>query len=117
MTEDQKTALNRLSVDFDEVLERFAGNEELYLKCLHKFVSGNSFDDMVRAFEEGNVTDAFEAAHSLKGVSGNLGFKRLYSDVKEITEIFRAGRLDISAGDLSEVKEAYSEVLDVINSL
>ncbi|MBP5151502.1 MAG: Hpt domain-containing protein [Lachnospiraceae bacterium] len=117
MTLEQRTALDRLNLDYEEVLERFADNEELFIKCLHKFAANNPYDGLIKALEDRNVSDAFEAAHSLKGVSGNLGFKRLYSVIKEITEVFRAGSLEVSPEDMAELKDSYIEVLQVINSL
>ena len=38
-----------------------------------------------------NYKEAFEAAHSLKGVLGNLSLTPLYDKVCEITELLRAG--------------------------
>ena len=40
--------------------------------------------------EEGNLDDAFEHAHALKGVVGNLALTPLYETVSEITENLRA---------------------------
>ena len=67
--------------------------------------------------DEGNVEDAFEAAHSLKGVTGNMGFVRLFEVLRDITEVFRAGSLDVKPEDVIELNSAFDEVIDVINSL
>ena len=39
--------------------------------------------------EEGSRGRAFRAAHTLKGVSGSLGLRRLFSSVSQLTELLR----------------------------
>ena len=41
--------------------------------------------------ESGDRKEAFEAAHSLKGVLGNLSLTPLYEPTSEMTELLRAG--------------------------
>nr|MCR5278201.1 Hpt domain-containing protein [Lachnospiraceae bacterium] len=69
------------------------------------------------AFEAGNANDAFEAIHTLKGVVGNLGFTYLYRKSSEVTEILRAGSLDVSKELLSELKDEYARVIENVNKL
>ena len=117
MTESQKNILSSLGVNFEEVLERFVDNEELYLNCIIKFKGNDYFENFKNAFQAGNVTEAFEAIHALKGVVGNLGFKWLYEKSEEVTEILRAGSLDVSQELLFELQEEYDRVIENVNKL
>lgn len=45
---------------------------------------------MKEAVEAGDLKSAFEAAHGLKGVLGNLSLTQRYDPVAEITELLRA---------------------------
>ena len=106
--------LKSLGVDIDETMERFVGNEELFFKCLKKFPTDKNYVLLLDAIKDGNSEDAFEAAHALKGVSANLGLNDLYNEVKVITEVFRAGRMDYDAGNLENIKHQYKRVLNMI---
>jgi len=68
-------------VDIDEGLSRVGGNKKLYLKLLNDF-AGNykSFMPNIRkAISEQKMDEARRLTHTLKGVSGNLSAKDLFS--------------------------------------
>ena len=67
--------------DFDEIFKRF-GNEQLILKFVKSFEKDKSFSELCEGFEEKDIEKAFRAAHTLKGVSVNLGFSELYAASK-----------------------------------
>lgn len=117
MTQEVITKLSALGVDIDVTLERFVGNETLYLRCLKTFCSNTDYDEMLKSIESSDARPAFEAAHALKGVSANLGLNHLYEEVKVITEVFRAGSLDYDKNNLDKIKSEYNIAIDVINSL
>ncbi len=117
MTESQKNILQSLGVNLEEVLERFVDNEELYFNCIAKFTGNDYFDNFNSALNAGNVTEAFEAIHALKGVVGNLGFKWLYEKSVEVTEILRSVSLDVSQELLFELQEEYDRVIENVNKL
>ena len=117
MTVKQRISLVKIGVDIEAVLDTFCDDEETYLVCLQKFVKDANYDNLIKAIEEGNPTKAFEAAHSLKGVTGNLGFTELYEQFVVITEVFRAGKIDYDPDNLSEIKRLYKIVTETIESL
>ncbi len=86
-----REALEAYGADYDETLRRFVGNEGFYLKILGKLPQDKSLQRLGSALENGNFTDAFEAAHTLKGVAGNLGLTPLYQAVCVIVEPLRLG--------------------------
>ena len=82
--------LNRFGADTEDGLARCCGSEALYLRLVKMAAHEKSFDKLTRAANEKNYKEAFEAAHSLKGVLGNLSLTPLYDKVCEITELLGA---------------------------
>lgn len=85
--------LKSLGVDTDKGLAMCMGNEALYLKLVNSVPTEKRFDDLAKAIDEGNLDAAFDAAHALKGVLGNLSLTPLYDKTAEITELLR-GKAD-----------------------
>lgn len=83
-------------------LERMCGDYAFYRECLTLFVNDSAFHQLRQAVEEGNVTAAFDAAHTLKGVAANLGLIPFLEDIAPFVETLRAGSMG----------EAPLEVLD-----
>ena len=82
--------LRELGANVDKGLERCMGMEDFYLEMIELGLSDDRFEALGKALEEGNLDDAFEDAHALKGVVGNLALTPLYETVSEITENLRA---------------------------
>ena len=82
--------LRELGANVDEGLERCMGMEDFYLEMIELGLSDDRFEALGKALEEGKLDDAFEHAHALKGVVGNLALTPLYETVSEMTENFRA---------------------------
>lgn len=82
-------ALREFGADTEKGLTTCMGNEELYLRLVNSVPAEQRFDDLSRAIGEGDLDAAFEAAHALKGVLGNLSLGPLYEKASEITELLR----------------------------
>ncbi|MDO4499846.1 MAG: Hpt domain-containing protein [Erysipelotrichaceae bacterium] len=115
-------------MDIKEVYEKIGGNYDtltkripsaaLIVKFVGKFLNDGSFKSLVDAMEAGNVKEAFTAAHTLKGVCGNLSLDRLYNSASTLTEMLRNadGVMPEGAFDALEViKQDYQQCVDVIN--
>lgn len=74
----------------DEGMARCMNNEAFYLRLVGSLKDEKGFDALQAAIDEGNLDAAFEAAHSLKGVLGNLSITPLYEPMNEITELLRS---------------------------
>lgn len=99
----------RLGGDFAQVEKRLS-SEALVRRFLAKFLDDGSFSELCIAMEEGTRDKAFRAAHTLKGVSGNLSLDRLYSSASQLAEALRpeGERIPAAAHGLFEkVKEDY----------
>ncbi|MBR4670510.1 MAG: Hpt domain-containing protein [Butyrivibrio sp.] len=110
-----KSELIAWGVDWDDVLGRFMGNEDLIAKFMIKFLSDKNMGELTKYLEEGNVTEAFKAVHALKGVSANLGLKGMLGNVCELTEILRAGSMDGYEEYYNAIKPKYDELVTILN--
>lgn len=88
---DMRGCFAEYGADYIETMERFMGNEALYLRLLGKLFPNSELQELGAALETGDKEKAFEAAHTLKGVAGNLGLTPLYKAVCALVEPLRAG--------------------------
>ena len=86
--------LKQFGADTDDGLSRCMGNEAFYFKLIGKVIEDKNFQALEDAVAAKDLDKAFEAAHSLKGVLGNLALTPIYEPVYEITELLRK-RTDI----------------------
>ena len=100
--------LNTFGANTAEGLARCFGNEALYLKLVATIPGEANFDKLKDSLAAKDLKAAFEAAHALKGVLGNLSLTPLYTKVAEITEHLRSGTdMDYSSllADILDKKE------------
>ncbi len=81
--------LKDYGVDVEAAVARFVGKKDLYTKFLMKFLDDTNFNGLLESIENQKYPEAFEYAHSLKGVCGNLNLSPLTEQVTELTEILR----------------------------
>ena len=74
----------------EEGLKRCVNNESFYLRMVKMIPGDPNFQKLFDAVEAGDLDTAFEAAHALKGSTGNLSLTPIFSPVSEITELLRA---------------------------
>lgn len=115
MDAEFKAELIEWGVDWDEILDRFMGNEDLIAKFMFKFLNDQSMNDLTKYLDEGNVTEAFKAVHTLKGVGANLGLKGFLTPVKELTEILRAGSMEGYEEKYEEIKPKYEALIAILS--
>lgn len=108
--------LQAAGADVPGTLERFMGNEALYIKFLAKFLDDKTYGQLLEAYSSQNVEELFRAAHTFKGVTGNLGLNMLYDKVVNIVECGRQGEMP-SKEEMDKLGECYKETVDIIKKL
>ena len=81
--------LKAFGANTDEGLGRCMGNEALYLRLVATIPTEKNFDRLKSSIESNNLDKAFEAAHALKGVLGNLALTAMFDMAVKITEPLR----------------------------
>ena len=102
--------LNAFGANAAEGLARCFGNESLYLKLVATIPGDSVFEKLRQKLDLKDLDGAFEAAHALKGVLGNLSLTPLYEPTVEITELLRK-RSDVDySAMLAKVLEKKDEL-------
>ena len=107
-----------LGGDITQVEQRLP-SISLVKRFITKFLSDDSFPHLCRAMQDGQREEAFRAAHTLKGVSANLSFGRLFSSTSQLTELLRPETETISQEAvllLEEVKRDYELTVSAIHA-
>ncbi|MBQ9480547.1 MAG: Hpt domain-containing protein [Clostridia bacterium] len=96
--------LKEYGANVEEGLGRCMNNEAFYIRLVEMVLPDDKLDILEQRISSGDLDGAFETAHSLKGMYGNLSLTPIYMPVYEITEHLRGrSRIDYSAL-LSEAK-------------
>lgn len=90
--------------DVEGTMERLMDDEELFEMCMMQFSQDEGFAGLKGAIESKDYKAAFEYAHALKGVAGNLGLTPLFNAISEMVE---ALRID----DYSHVEDQYAQIV------
>lgn len=98
-----KDIFESYGADYEATMERFMGNKKMYLKFLTMFFQDPSLALLAEALRADNLTGAFHAAHTLKGVAGNMGLAPFYDAVCAIVEPLRKGEPGVDYEELLQV--------------
>ena len=102
--------LKAFGANTTEGLERCCGNQALYLRLVNMVPSEKNFEGLKTALEAGDLDSAFQSAHALKGVLGNLSLTPMYKKSVEITELLRSRTQTDYAPLLAELFEMKDEL-------
>ena len=114
-----KDKLVEIGVDYDEVLKRFMGKEDFYLRMLKKFLDDKNYEGLKQEVEQKNWPEAFTYAHTVKGLCGNLGLGGMLDYVAPLTEEVRSEPYNEESivNYMDNVSKAYEKTVEVIQSL
>ena len=106
----------QMGANYEDVLKRLY-NEGMICRFTLMFLSDDSYPKLEQALKEGNVKEAFRAAHTLKGVCQNLGFTNLYQPTYDLTEVLRTGTLEGTEDLFDSVTRQYKITINAISAL
>ncbi|MDT7043444.1 ammonium transporter [Candidatus Nitronereus thalassa] len=86
-------------------------------RMVHQFVrdAGICIENVKKAVGDGNLDALREAAHGLKGISGNVGAKRLAHAAREIEEMCRQPSCDVSTIGIVGLQSEFEKVRGVLD--
>ena len=104
-----------LGGDYEEVLGRLR-SERLIQKFILKFLTDPSYDLLVQSMNAQDYSEAFRAAHTIKGVCQNLAFNKLYQSGSQLSEALRNGYSPEAPALAEQVGEDYRQTVAAIRS-
>ena len=105
--------LKQFGANTDEGIARCAGMEALYLRLVKMIPAEKSFEILKTALEANDLDEAFTAAHTLKGVLGNLSLTPMYDICADMTEKLRQRTAMDYSSQLNELLDKKAQ-LDAI---
>lgn len=117
MTAESIEVLTSNGVDYQEAMERFCGNAALYERLALKFLNDPHFNELEAALAAGQLDEAYRAAHSLKGVAGNLSFRDLYQAACRVSDALHAGDEHATEAALPELRASYAAIQGALQQL
>lgn len=107
--------LREFGADVDEGLGRCMNNEAFYLRLVGMTAADGNFDRLRDSLAANDLDAAFEAAHALKGVLGNLSLSPLFRPASELTELLRRktpGDYDALLAEILRQRDSLAALLD-----
>ena len=89
MDENFRKQLEENGADVEGTLKRFMGNEALYMKFIMKFLDDKNFEGINSNLEKNDFEGAYVSAHTLKGVTANLGLNPVYGVATQISDMLK----------------------------
>jgi len=109
-------ALKEWGANTDEGVARCVNSVDFYLSLVGRVVDDKGFEDLKTALEANDLDAAFQAAHGLKGILGNLSLTPVYDKVVEITELLRS-RTEMDYSEmLASILEDQQKLKDMMNN-
>ena len=105
-----------LGGDYADVTARLR-SENLVRKFARKFLQDTSYELLCSSMQEENYSEAFRAAHTIKGVCQNLSFNKLLESSSQLTEALRAGEKPTDASLVEQVAKDYQQTIAAIQAL
>jgi len=102
--------------DFEEALARMM-KESLMERLVKKYPGDKSFEKLKEAISKKDFDAAFEAAHTLKGLSLNLGFDSLGKVASEMTEKLRSKNYEGIEETMQGLQAENERVLEAIGKI
>ena len=117
--EDQPDIPILPGIDTHDGVNRLGGNVKSYLKLLNKFAENQAgtIDEMTKALRSGNRELAIRIAHTLKGVSGNIGATNLQKLALDLETGIKNNNAENTDPLLSDAGEEVARVIEMIKGL
>lgn len=82
--------LTAYGADTEDGMKRCLNNEGFYIRMVKMIPGDPNFQKLYDSIDANDLDAAFEAAHALKGSTGNLALSPIFDPVCEITELLRS---------------------------
>ena len=81
--------LKAYGADTDEGMKRCLNDESFYFRLIQSIIPDTRIDELAKQIEDGDLDAAFDTAHALKGMYGNLALTPIVKPISEMTELLR----------------------------
>ena len=105
--------LRNYGADVKEGVSRCLNDESFYIDLVKSVIPDTRLEELEGYIAAKDFDKAFEVAHALKGMYGNISITPVYKPVCEITELLRE-RKDVDYSDLlADAKAQKARLVDL----
>ena len=102
-------------VNLAEGMGRVRNNAKLFKRMLGMYLAGKEFAQMDDALAGGQLVEAADAAHAIKGMSGNLGLTAVFETSTKMMNELRGGNFDQAS--YASYKDACVKTREIVEYL
>lgn len=106
---------NEIGGNYNNLISRLK-NENLIVKFLKLFLQDESFNNLKKSVEAGDLKQAFIEAHTLKGLALTLELGDMIPTIKDITEKLRNFN-NIEQEEFNKLETIYNKIISLIKML
>ena len=106
---------DRVYVNEVDGIKRVMNNVKLYVKLLTKFRNENNLNDLNSFLGAGDLEKAQAAAHTIKGIAGNLSLTALFQQTLEVETQIKNKAVD--QGALDSLNAIFDETLAEVDKV
>jgi HPt (histidine-containing phosphotransfer) domain-containing protein len=99
----------------EEGLKRVVNNKKLYLRLLNSFKADESFTHLLDYIQAQDYEKAQSAAHTVKGISGNLSLTALYEQSITLESQLKSGSAEAAA--VESITACYNETIKAVDEV
>lgn len=100
---------------YNDFISRFnCSDRKVYEKFMLLFLEDETYDNLILAYEQNNCRKLFFHAHTLYGISLNLGFLSLNKPLKKLCKNIKS-KSNKNANLITEIKKQYNKIINAIN--
>lgn len=108
--------LEDMGAEVKETIKRLMGEEDDYIQYLKFFFRENQLAVLQVAAKEGNTKVIEQEAHTLKGVTLNLGLLPIADPCIEILSLYREGKLEEVPDLILELENEFETWRDFVST-
>lgn len=108
--------LRAYGANVDEGIKRCIDDKDFYLSLVDTVIPDTRIDDLEAAIKVKNYDKAFEIAHALKGMYGNIALTPIYDPISQMTELLRSRTDTDYSALLQKAKEQKKKLVALNNS-
>lgn len=112
MSDDLSAKLAAYGIDLPDAMSRMDDDEALYQRLAFKYLDNASFVDLEAAMAAKDYDAAYTAAHTLKGVSGNLSLATLYEVAAAVSDALYQGEYQAAEQMMPDLKAAHEKAVE-----
>ncbi len=107
--------LEEAGIDIASLTERLMGNKALIKRFMGRFVENEDYSALVQAIKASDWKSACAAAHTLKGMCGNLSMVGLFDLFSQQVALLRAGENEKACALMIGIAEKYENTISHIS--